>query len=137
MRSAHPVWRLLLPRFSVVFVPCVILLVAFAFHPLAHELAIAAHGLGLLTHATLGRLFVRASPLHLAERPLALHLLLEGTQRLVDVVVADENLHEPPWFAISRENADAGRGDRREPYSVPMPTIRRLTSDRPPACRGR
>src|SRR6185312_1727590 len=108
MRSAHPVRRLLLPRFSVVSSPRVILLVALAFHPLAHELAIAAHGLRLLTHATLGRLFVRASPLHLAERPLALHLLLEGTQRLVDVVVADENLHEPPWFAISRENANAG-----------------------------
>ncbi len=31
--------------------------------------------------------------LHLAEEPLALHLLLQNLQRLVDIVVANENLH--------------------------------------------
>jgi hypothetical protein len=32
--------------------------------------------------------------LHLPENTLALHLLLEHFQRLVDIVVADENLRE-------------------------------------------
>jgi hypothetical protein len=31
--------------------------------------------------------------LHLAENPLALHLLLERLEGLVDIVVANENLH--------------------------------------------
>jgi hypothetical protein len=34
-----------------------------------------------------------AAKLHLAENALALHLLLERLESLVDVVVADENLH--------------------------------------------
>lgn len=31
--------------------------------------------------------------LHLAENALALHLLLEGAESLIDVIVANENLH--------------------------------------------
>jgi hypothetical protein len=34
-----------------------------------------------------------AAELHLAENALALHLLLERLEGLVDVVVTDENLH--------------------------------------------
>jgi hypothetical protein len=34
-----------------------------------------------------------SAELHLAEDALALQLLLEGAERLIDVVVADENLH--------------------------------------------
>jgi hypothetical protein len=34
-----------------------------------------------------------AAQLHLAEDAFALHLLLEGLEGLIDVVVADENLH--------------------------------------------
>ncbi len=34
-----------------------------------------------------------AAQLHFPENPLALHLLLERLERLVDVVVTDENLH--------------------------------------------
>jgi len=33
-------------------------------------------------------------PLHFAERAFALHLLLQGLQGLIDVVVADENLDQ-------------------------------------------
>ena len=33
-------------------------------------------------------------PLHLAEGALALHLLLQGLERLVDIVVANENLND-------------------------------------------
>jgi hypothetical protein len=32
--------------------------------------------------------------LHLAEAAFALHLLLQGLERLIDVVVADENLNQ-------------------------------------------
>jgi hypothetical protein len=41
-----------------------------------------------------------AAQLHLAEDALALELLLEGAKRLVDVVVADENLHRVPRDAL-------------------------------------
>jgi hypothetical protein len=34
-----------------------------------------------------------AAQLHLAKHALALHLLLQHPQRLVDIVVTDENLH--------------------------------------------
>jgi hypothetical protein len=34
-----------------------------------------------------------SAELHLAEDALALHLLLEGAKRLVDVVVSNQNLH--------------------------------------------
>ena len=37
-----------------------------------------------------------ASPLHLPEHAFALHLLFENTQGLIDVVVANENLHLAP-----------------------------------------
>jgi hypothetical protein len=33
-------------------------------------------------------------PLHFAERTLALHLLLQRLQGLIDVIVADENLNQ-------------------------------------------
>ena len=36
-----------------------------------------------------------AAKLHLAENALALHLLLESLERLINVVVANDNLHEP------------------------------------------
>src|SRR5262245_47189786 len=40
-----------------------------------------------------GGLFVVAAELHLAENALALHLLLQRLEGLVDIVVANENLH--------------------------------------------
>jgi hypothetical protein len=66
---------------------------AFALQLLAGELAGAANRLRLLAGALLGRLLVMAAQLHLAEDALALHLLLEGFQGLIDIVVANENLH--------------------------------------------
>ncbi len=38
--------------------------------------------------------------LHLAEDPLALHLLLQHFEGLVDIVVADENLHTELLFDL-------------------------------------
>src|ERR1700733_12384722 len=66
---------------------------AFAFQPLALQLAGTAHRFRGLARAPLGRFFVVPPELHLAENPLPLHLLLERLQRLIDVVVTHEDLH--------------------------------------------
>src|SRR5271169_1362987 len=65
---------------------------ALALQLLAGELAGAADGFRLFADSALGRLFVVAAQLHLAEHALALHLLLQHLERLVDIVVTDENL---------------------------------------------
>ena len=49
-----------------------------------------AHRLGLFAGPALGRLFVAAAKFHLTEHPLALHLLLQRAQGLIDVIVADQ-----------------------------------------------
>src|SRR5688572_30125553 len=72
------------------------LLAAVALDPLALELARAANRGGLLAGALLGRLLVVTAQLHLAVHALALQLLLERAQGLVDVVVANDDLHKPP-----------------------------------------
>ena len=66
---------------------------AFALGALTGELAGATDGLGLLAGALLGGLLVVAAQLHLAEDAFPLHLLLQGLQGLIDVIVANENLH--------------------------------------------
>lgn len=52
-----------------------------------------ANRLGLFTGLLLGRLLVVAAKLHLAKDAFALHLLLQRLERLIDIVVADQNLH--------------------------------------------
>src|SRR6185312_9952128 len=64
----------------------------FALHALALQLAIAAHRFGPLAGALLGGLLIGAAQLHLPEDAFALHLLLQRLQRLVDIVVADDDL---------------------------------------------
>jgi len=64
-----------------------------ALQPLAFHLAGAAHGLGSLTGSAFRRFLIVPSQFHLAEHALALHLLLERFQRLIDIVVTNENLH--------------------------------------------
>jgi len=59
---------------------------------------LAAHGFGLFTGLLLGWLFVVPAELHLAENTLALHLLLERLEGLIDIVIADENLHAASSF---------------------------------------
>jgi hypothetical protein len=68
-------------------------LVSFAIETLAQDLAIPADGLGLLAGTALARLFVGAAQLHLPEDAFALQLLLEDAQRLIDIIVANENFH--------------------------------------------
>src|SRR5262245_25439986 len=67
---------------------------AFALHLLARELAGPADRFRLFPRLLFRWFFVMAAELHLAENALALHLLFERLQGLVDVVVANENLHD-------------------------------------------
>src|SRR5690606_26451153 len=68
---------------------------AVALRPLALQLAGAAHGGGALARTLLARLLVMTAQLHLAIDALTLQLLLERAQRLVDIVVANDDLHKP------------------------------------------
>jgi hypothetical protein len=78
---------------------------AFALGALARELARAADRFGLLASAALGRLLVVVTELHLTEKPLALHLLLESLQRLINIVVANKYLQtEPSCQFVKLEN---------------------------------
>src|SRR5262245_46951697 len=66
---------------------------AFALRPLAGQLAGPANRLCPLPRLLFRWLFVVAAKLHLAEDALALHLLLERLEGLIDIIVPDENLH--------------------------------------------
>src|SRR5580700_9541245 len=71
---------------------------AFTLQLLAGQLARAAHGFGLFAGLLFGGLFVMAAELHLAENPLALHLLLQRLEGLINIVIANENLHAASSF---------------------------------------
>src|SRR6478735_8091361 len=66
---------------------------SFALHLLARELAGPADRFRLFPRLLFRWFFVMAAKLHFAENALALHLLLQRLEGLVDVVVANENLH--------------------------------------------
>src|SRR3546814_910050 len=68
---------------------------AVAFRPLTLQLACATDSGGIFPGALFRRLFIVAAQLHFAIHPVALQLLLERPQRLVNIVVANDNLHEP------------------------------------------
>src|SRR3546814_5357939 len=59
------------------------------------HLAGAADGVGLFTGALFGRLLVVAAQLHLAIDTFTLQLLLERTKGLINIVVANHDLHKP------------------------------------------
>src|SRR6266851_199616 len=65
-----------------------------ALEPFSQRFAVSADRLRLLTHSALRRLLVCPPPLHLAENAFALHLFLQYPQCRIDVIVADENLHQ-------------------------------------------
>src|SRR5258705_7868214 len=62
---------------------------AFALQLLAGELARAAYGFRPFAGFLLGGLFIVTAELHLAENTLALHLLLQHLQGLIDIVIAN------------------------------------------------
>ena len=65
----------------------------FALRFLARQLACTANRLGFLARLLLGRLLEVLLELHFAENAFALKLLLERTERLIDIVVAYQYLH--------------------------------------------
>src|SRR5262249_14977940 len=71
---------------------------AFALQLLARQLAGAADGFRLLAGFLLGWFLVMAAELHLAENALTLHLLLQRLEGLIDIVIANENLHAASSF---------------------------------------
>jgi hypothetical protein len=68
-------------------------LVALALEALAQQLPVTPHSFRLFTRLALRGLLVVPAHLHFAENTLALHLLLQRAQGLVDIVVTDEDLH--------------------------------------------
>src|SRR5215469_14098027 len=83
---------------------------AFTLQLLAGQLACAAHGFGLFAGFLLGGLFVMAAELHLAENSLTLHLLLQRLEGLIDIVIANENLHAASSFGSI--DIYSGKGSR-------------------------
>src|SRR5215813_6202504 len=65
---------------------------AFALGLFPGSLARASDGFRLLAGLALGRFLIRLATLHLTKNALALHLLLEHAESLIDVVVANEYL---------------------------------------------
>src|SRR5262249_38698473 len=59
----------------------------------AGKLSGAANSFRLFADFLLGGLFVMLAKLHLAEDAFALHLPLQRLERLIDIVVSNENLH--------------------------------------------
>ncbi len=66
---------------------------AFALDALALHLAGAAYSLGGFAGAALGGFFVMPAKLHFAEHAFTLKFLFQRLQRLIDVVITNENLH--------------------------------------------
>ena len=64
-------------------------------------------GFGFFTDTALRRLLVAPMLLHLAKDAFALHPLFEDAQRLVNVVVADEHLHQQRPF-IKKKGSTGG-----------------------------
>src|SRR5690606_11066138 len=65
---------------------------AFALQALARQLTSAANGFSLLPNLLFRRLFVIVAQLHFAEDAFALQFLLQGAQRLVHIVIANDYL---------------------------------------------
>src|SRR5690242_11294538 len=86
-----------------------------ALRPLARELAHAAHRLGALPSRSLRRLLVESLTLHFAEHALALQLLFQDAESLVDVVVANQYLQRlflsgvPRGLDLIRSRCPSGR----------------------------
>ena len=63
-------------------------------HETQGQFAGAADGLGLLAGALLRGLLGVHVALHFTEAAFALHLLLQSLERLIDVIIANENLYQ-------------------------------------------
>ena len=80
---------------------------AFALSLFPGSLARTSDGFRLLTGLALRRFFIRLATLHLTKNALALHLLLEDPESLIDIVVANEY----PQMFSDRATAALGARD--------------------------
>lgn len=64
---------------------------AFSLRLFACKLLGSADRFGLFACSFFGRFFIRPAALHFAEHALALHLLFQDPEGLIDIVVSDEN----------------------------------------------
>ena len=76
---------------------------------LAGQLAGAAHSFGAFAGTLFRRLFEVIATLHFAESAFPLHLLFERLQRLIDVVIANENLYQDPSPVTLKPNTKPPR----------------------------
>ena len=74
---------------------------------LAIHLTSATDSSSLFTGTLFRRLFVMTAQLHFAIYTFALQLLLKGAQRLIDIVIANDDLHEA-FNLQSNNNRTAG-----------------------------
>jgi len=74
---------------------------ALALGALAGELTSATDGFGLLPRLLFRGLLVIIAELHFAENAFALKLLLQGAQRLIHIVIANDYLQAPTALSTS------------------------------------
>ena len=67
--------------------------VALALKAFAEQFAVAAHRFGPLARSSFRRFFITAAELHFPKYPFALHFFLQGSERLINIIVANEDLH--------------------------------------------
>jgi hypothetical protein len=72
----------------------------FLLGPLARQFTGAAHRFGLFTGPAFRRLFKILPHFHFAEDAFALQFLLQGAERLIDVIVANTDLYQ--WSSPSK-----------------------------------
>jgi hypothetical protein len=74
-----------------------------------------------------------AAELHLAENALALHLLLQRLEGLIDIVIANENLHAASSFNWSDLNSGKAKGWRK---AKPLTLSARMYQTKPAMSTG-
>jgi hypothetical protein len=85
---------------------------AFAFSQLPRRLSSPTNCLALLTCSSLGRFLIGSPALYFTKKALALELLLQDPEGLIDVVIANENLQSGTPLEIDEANV-SGTGRLR------------------------
>jgi hypothetical protein len=67
--------------------------VTLALQPLAQQLTVPPNRFGPFSRPPLRGFLVITAELHFSEYPFALHFFLQGSERLIDIIVANEDLH--------------------------------------------
>ena len=96
---------------------------ALALYALSFQLARTTYSLSLFTGSAFGRLFVGTAQLHFTEDALALHLLLQDLQGLIDVIVTNRDLHVSLYLIILSHMGDKAHGNvpKKKASNIPIP----------------